>query len=165
MYPWVPRMLVHHSCCLLQSADSTDIYTISRNWADLVKRARAKQLQPQEYNSLTFTLSNLGMFGADTFDAILPPGKLPSMSIQRQGCSVHLMSGFFVRACQQSSLMGAPCGQAKCGALVLFCRQAASQVVGTILASCKAHRTREWHVFAWERLVKRQHGHHASGRL
>jgi pyruvate dehydrogenase E2 component (dihydrolipoamide acetyltransferase) len=47
-----------------------------RNWADLVKRARAKQLQPDEYNSGTFTISNLGMFGVDTFDAILPPGAL-----------------------------------------------------------------------------------------
>jgi hypothetical protein len=45
-----------------------------RNWADLVKRARGKQLQPDEYNSGTFTISNLGMFGVDTFDAILPPG-------------------------------------------------------------------------------------------
>jgi pyruvate dehydrogenase E2 component (dihydrolipoamide acetyltransferase) len=47
-----------------------------RNWADLVKRARGKQLQPDEYNSGTFTISNLGMFGVDTFDAILPPGAL-----------------------------------------------------------------------------------------
>ena len=42
--------------------------------ADLVKRSRSKQLQPDEYNSGTFTLSNLGMFGVDRFDAILPPG-------------------------------------------------------------------------------------------
>jgi hypothetical protein len=47
---------------------------ISRNWADLVKRARAKQLVPDEFMSGTFTISNLGSFGADTFDAILPPG-------------------------------------------------------------------------------------------
>ena len=83
-HAWAPRLskqLVHHPGCLLQNADSTDIYTISRNWADLVKRARAKQLQPQEYNSLTFTLSNLGMFGADTFDAILPPGTPPSKPV------------------------------------------------------------------------------------
>jgi hypothetical protein len=49
---------------------------ISRNWADLVKRARAKQLAPDEFQSGTFTISNLGNFGADTFDAILPPGVL-----------------------------------------------------------------------------------------
>lgn len=53
-----------------------DIYQLSRNWADLVKRARAKQLAPDEYSSGTFTISNLGMFGVDTFDAILPPGGL-----------------------------------------------------------------------------------------
>ncbi|MBN3905722.1 MAG: 2-oxo acid dehydrogenase subunit E2 [Nostoc sp. NMS1] len=60
---------------VLQNADAVDIYSLSRNWKSLVERARAKQLQPQEYNSGTFTLSNLGMFGVDTFDAILPPGQ------------------------------------------------------------------------------------------
>ncbi len=59
---------------VLQNADQTDLYTLSRNWKGLVERARAKQLQPEEYNSGTFTISNLGMFGVDRFDAILPPG-------------------------------------------------------------------------------------------
>ena len=60
---------------VLQNADQLDIYSLSRNWKTLVDRARAKQLQPEEYNSGTFTLSNLGMFGVDRFDAILPPGQ------------------------------------------------------------------------------------------
>lgn len=60
---------------VLQNADQMDIYSLSRNWKTLVDRARAKQLQPEEYNSGTFTLSNLGMFGVDRFDAILPPGQ------------------------------------------------------------------------------------------
>ncbi len=60
---------------VLQNADQTDIYSLSRNWKALVERARAKQLQPDEYSSGTFTLSNLGMFGVDRFDAILPPGQ------------------------------------------------------------------------------------------
>ncbi|MBW4676820.1 MAG: 2-oxo acid dehydrogenase subunit E2 [Desmonostoc geniculatum HA4340-LM1] len=60
---------------VLQNADAVDIYSLSRTWKSLVERARTKQLQPQEYNSGTFTLSNLGMFGVDTFDAILPPGQ------------------------------------------------------------------------------------------
>ncbi len=59
---------------VLASADKTDIYAMARNWADLVARARSKQLQPDEYSTGTFTLSNLGMFGVDRFDAILPPG-------------------------------------------------------------------------------------------
>ncbi len=61
---------------VIKDADATDIYQISRNWADLVKRARSKQLAPDEFQSGTFTISNLGNFGADIFDAILPPGAL-----------------------------------------------------------------------------------------
>jgi pyruvate dehydrogenase E2 component (dihydrolipoamide acetyltransferase) len=59
---------------VLAAADRTDIYSLARNWADLVARARSKQLKPEEYSTGTFTLSNLGMFGVDRFDAILPPG-------------------------------------------------------------------------------------------
>jgi pyruvate dehydrogenase E2 component (dihydrolipoamide acetyltransferase) len=59
---------------VLQNADQLDLYSLSRMWKDLVDRARIKQLQPQEYSSGTFTISNLGMLGVDRFDAILPPG-------------------------------------------------------------------------------------------
>ncbi len=59
---------------VLQHADKLDLYSLSRMWKDLVDRARIKQLQPQEYSSGTFTISNLGMLGVDRFDAILPPG-------------------------------------------------------------------------------------------
>ena len=59
---------------VLRNADRTDLYELSRQWGDLVKRSRSKQLQPVEYNTGTFTLSNLGMFGVDRFDAILPSG-------------------------------------------------------------------------------------------
>ena len=59
---------------VLRGADRIDLYELSRQWKDLVKRSRSKQLQPEEYSTGTFTLSNLGMFGVDRFDAILPPG-------------------------------------------------------------------------------------------
>ncbi len=60
---------------VLKKADGQDLYSLSRSWKDLVDRARTKQLAPDEYNSGTFTISNLGMFGVDSFDAILPPGQ------------------------------------------------------------------------------------------
>jgi pyruvate dehydrogenase E2 component (dihydrolipoamide acetyltransferase) len=60
---------------VLRNADQTDLYSMSRSWKDLVERSRAKQLQPEEYSTGTFTLSNLGMFGVDRFDAILPPAQ------------------------------------------------------------------------------------------
>ena len=43
-----------------------------------MKRARGKQLAPDEFNSGTFTISNMGMYGPDAFDAILPPGQMAS---------------------------------------------------------------------------------------
>ncbi|MEQ8752526.1 MAG: dihydrolipoamide acetyltransferase family protein [Coleofasciculus sp. G1-WW12-02] len=60
---------------VLQKADEVDIYSLSRTWKGLVERSRRKQLQPEEYTSGTFTISNLGMYGVDRFDAILPPGQ------------------------------------------------------------------------------------------
>jgi len=59
---------------VLAQADQVDIYALSRQWKSLVERARAKQLQPEEYSTGTFTISNLGMFGVEQFNAILPPG-------------------------------------------------------------------------------------------
>ncbi|KAJ4962896.1 hypothetical protein NE237_022835 [Protea cynaroides] len=66
---------------VLSDADKVNIYSLSRQWKELVDKARAKQLQPHEYNSGTFTLSNLGMFGVDRFDAILPPGTGAIMAV------------------------------------------------------------------------------------
>ena len=59
---------------VLQDPYEIDLFELSRVWKDLVKRSRLKQLEPEEYSTGTFTLSNLGMFGVDKFDAILPPG-------------------------------------------------------------------------------------------
>ncbi|KDP29394.1 hypothetical protein JCGZ_18315 [Jatropha curcas] len=66
---------------VLQDANKLDLYLLSQKWKELVEKARAKQLQPHEYNSGTFTLSNLGMFGVDRFDAILPPGQGAIMAV------------------------------------------------------------------------------------
>ncbi|CAH2045462.1 unnamed protein product [Thlaspi arvense] len=66
---------------VLQDADKLDLYLLSQKWKELVGKARNKQLQPHEYNSGTFTLSNLGMFGVDRFDAILPPGQGAIMAV------------------------------------------------------------------------------------
>jgi len=59
---------------VLKDPCKTDLFQLSREWRDLVKRSRTKQLEPEEYSTGTFTISNLGMFGVDRFDAILPPG-------------------------------------------------------------------------------------------
>ncbi|WP_448572123.1 dihydrolipoamide acetyltransferase family protein [Trichothermofontia sp.] len=60
---------------VLRSADKLDLYSLSRIWKDLVERGRTKQLKPEEYSTGGFTVTNLGMFGVDRFDAILPNGQ------------------------------------------------------------------------------------------
>jgi len=59
---------------VLAAADTTDIYSLSRSWKDLVKRALQGKLQPAEYSTGTFFVSNMGMFGVSQFDSILPAG-------------------------------------------------------------------------------------------
>eukprot|EP01024_Parvocaulis_polyphysoides_P057841 TRINITY_DN6176_c0_g1_i1.p2 TRINITY_DN6176_c0_g1~~TRINITY_DN6176_c0_g1_i1.p2 ORF type:complete len:294 (-),score=63.06 TRINITY_DN6176_c0_g1_i1:232-1113(-) len=66
---------------VFKDADKTDIYELSRQWKDLVKRARSKSLKPDEFSSGTFTISNLGMYGVDTFDAILPAGTAAILAV------------------------------------------------------------------------------------
>lgn len=73
---------------VIKNAAQTDIYSLARSWKDLVDRARAKQLQPDEYSTGTFTLSNLGMFGVSSFTAILPPGQGSILAIGGTGPAV-----------------------------------------------------------------------------
>jgi len=58
----------------LKYANERGIIELGENWKELVGKAKAGTLTPDEYNSGTFTISNLGMFGVSQFDAILPPG-------------------------------------------------------------------------------------------
>ena len=55
-------------------AQDLDLFSVARVWRELVDKAKSKKLTPAEYSSGTFTISNLGMFGVEQFDAILPPG-------------------------------------------------------------------------------------------
>lgn len=66
---------------VLEDVDKLDIFLLAQKWRALLKKTRMKQLQPNEYNSGTFSLSNLGMFGVDRFDAILPPGQGAIMAV------------------------------------------------------------------------------------
>ena len=40
---------------------------------DLASRARTKKLMPTEFQGGSFAISNLGMFGVESFDAIINP--------------------------------------------------------------------------------------------
>jgi pyruvate dehydrogenase E2 component (dihydrolipoamide acetyltransferase) len=58
---------------VLRNADSKSLAEIAGESKDLVARARARKLLPEEYSGSTFSISNLGMLGIDEFSAIINP--------------------------------------------------------------------------------------------
>jgi pyruvate dehydrogenase E2 component (dihydrolipoamide acetyltransferase) len=58
---------------VLRNADTKSLADIAGESKDLVARARARKLLPEEYSGSTFSVSNLGMLGIDEFSAIINP--------------------------------------------------------------------------------------------
>jgi pyruvate dehydrogenase E2 component (dihydrolipoamide acetyltransferase) len=56
---------------VLRFADSLSLSQISGNVKEFAKKAKDKKLQPADWEGSTFTISNLGMFGIDSFTAII----------------------------------------------------------------------------------------------
>ena len=58
---------------VLRDADRLSLGAVARATKDLVARARARKLTPEEMTGGTFSLSNLGMFQVDRFAAVINP--------------------------------------------------------------------------------------------
>ena len=58
---------------VVRFADLKSLSQIATEVKDLAQRAKAKKLQPAEWEGSTFTISNMGMFGVDEFTAIINP--------------------------------------------------------------------------------------------
>ncbi len=58
---------------VIRSVEKKTLENLSLETKNLVQKAKSKQLQPQEWEGATFTISNLGMFGVDSFTAIINP--------------------------------------------------------------------------------------------
>ena len=60
---------------VVRDADTTPLRQLAQNTKTLVKKARDKKLQPNEYSGGTFTVSNLGPFDIESFIAIIDPAQ------------------------------------------------------------------------------------------
>jgi pyruvate dehydrogenase E2 component (dihydrolipoamide acetyltransferase) len=58
---------------VLRDAEKKTISALSSEMKDLATRARDRKLAPQEYQGGSFAISNLGMYGIDSFDAVINP--------------------------------------------------------------------------------------------
>ncbi|TPV97034.1 MAG: 2-oxo acid dehydrogenase subunit E2 [Myxococcales bacterium FL481] len=60
---------------VVKYADQKTLRQISMEVRELGKRAKQRQLRPEEMTGSTFTVSNLGMFGISEFAAMVNPGE------------------------------------------------------------------------------------------
>ncbi len=58
---------------VVRFANTKSLSQISTEVKDFAQKAKAKKLQPSDWEGSTFTISNLGMFGVDEFTAIINP--------------------------------------------------------------------------------------------
>ena len=58
---------------VIRFADGKSLSEISSEVKDLAGKAKTKKLQPSDWEGNTFTISNLGMFGIESFTAIVNP--------------------------------------------------------------------------------------------
>jgi pyruvate dehydrogenase E2 component (dihydrolipoyllysine-residue acetyltransferase) len=99
----------------VSDADRKSILEIARETRTLVTRVRERQITPAELSGGTFTVSNLGMYGVASFEAIINPpqaailavGELRELPVVRAGQIVpgSLMS--VVLSCDHRILYGA----------------------------------------------------------
>jgi pyruvate dehydrogenase E2 component (dihydrolipoamide acetyltransferase) len=87
---------------IVRNAEGKTLSAISNELKDMVARARARKLKPQEYQGGTTAVSNLGMYGIKDFTAVINPphatilaaGAAEERPIVRKGqiVAAHVMS-------------------------------------------------------------------------
>ncbi|HEX6796875.1 MAG TPA: dihydrolipoamide acetyltransferase family protein [Ktedonobacterales bacterium] len=68
---------------VIHQADDLTLGGIARRRADLVARAQASRLRPRDLADGTFTISNLGMYGVDAFNAIINAPQAAILAVGR----------------------------------------------------------------------------------
>jgi pyruvate dehydrogenase E2 component (dihydrolipoamide acetyltransferase) len=68
---------------VIANADTLDLKTIASRRRDLAERAKAGRLHPPDVEGGTFTISNLGMYNIDAFQAIITPPQAAILAIGR----------------------------------------------------------------------------------
>jgi pyruvate dehydrogenase E2 component (dihydrolipoamide acetyltransferase) len=68
---------------VIQGADTLSVHEIAARRNSLVERAQAGKLRPEDIQGGTFTISNLGMYGVDAFNAIVNPPQAAILAVGR----------------------------------------------------------------------------------
>lgn len=100
---------------VIRFADQKALSQISADAKDLGKRARDKKLQPADWEGNTFTVSNLGMFGIESFTSIinspesciLSVGAIRQVPVVKNGMVVPGNTMMLTLACDHRTVDGA----------------------------------------------------------
>jgi pyruvate dehydrogenase E2 component (dihydrolipoyllysine-residue acetyltransferase) len=68
---------------VIHRADEYSVHDVARVRKELITKAQANKLRPQDIQGGTFTISNLGMYGVDAFNAIINPPQAAVLSVGR----------------------------------------------------------------------------------
>jgi len=68
---------------VIPNAGATPIHDIAAQRKELTDRARSGHLRPHDVTGGTFTISNLGMYGIDAFNAIITPPQAAVLAVGR----------------------------------------------------------------------------------
>jgi len=68
---------------VIHQADRLSLGEIARQREELVTKAHAGKLRPQDISGGTFTISNLGMYGVDAFNAIINQPQVAILAVGR----------------------------------------------------------------------------------
>ena len=78
---------------VLHRADTLSLAEIAARREDLVTRAQAGKLRPADIQGGSFTISNLGMYGVDAFNAIVNPPQAAILAVGRIADRVVAVGG------------------------------------------------------------------------
>ncbi len=92
---------------IIRDADQKGLAAISAEARDLAERARKRALKPQEYTGGSITISNLGMFGVDSFVAVINPPQASIVAVGQVAEKAVVRNGqVVVRKIMTSTLSG-----------------------------------------------------------
>jgi pyruvate dehydrogenase E2 component (dihydrolipoamide acetyltransferase) len=68
---------------VIRNADRLSLLQLAQQSRELAEKAQRKRLLPADYEGGTFTVSNLGMFGVESFVAIINPPQCAILAVGR----------------------------------------------------------------------------------
>jgi pyruvate dehydrogenase E2 component (dihydrolipoamide acetyltransferase) len=80
---------------VIRNADQLSLAALATQSRELVDKAQKKKLIPLDYEGGTFTVSNLGMLGVDSFIAIINPPQCAILAVGRVAPRVVAENGMF----------------------------------------------------------------------